>query len=427
MSSNIGIKAIEVFFPDTFVNQSELEDFYGVEKGKYTIGLGQQNMSFSNNRLDVNAIALTVTESLMDKYNISFNDIGRVEVGTESSVDKSKSVKTVLMDLFAKHNNYNIEGTDCINACYGGTQAIFNSIAWLQSPECKNRYAIVVMADIAVYPEGPARPTGGCGGIAVLLGPDAPIIFEEGTRHSYMDNVYDFYKPVLNSQYPVVDGELSNNTYLDALYNCYKGYSDNKNDNNLIQSSNNYFIFHTPYCKLIKKSIAYLVFKSEMPENNSTYNKIIEKKFIKKSENIFLKTDRSLILSKQLGNTYTASLWLCLVSLINNSDDNLLNKNIIGFSYGSGMTSTMFGMKVIDSVKYMKQNINLESRLLKRLQCNVDYFHNVLQENDDLYDECNILLSNNLKSIPEDGYYLSKIKEGKRSYLKNTNLILSKL
>jgi hypothetical protein len=84
-------------------------------------------------------------------------------------------------------------------------------------------------------------------------------------------------------------------------------------------------------------------------------------------------------------------------------------------------------MRVIDSVKYMKQNINLESRLLKRLQCNVDYFHNVLQENDDLYDECNILLSNNLKSIPEDGYYLSKIKEGKRSYLKNTNLILSKL
>ena len=32
--------------------------------------------------------------------NLSYSDIGRLEVGTETLVDKSKSVKSVLMKLF---------------------------------------------------------------------------------------------------------------------------------------------------------------------------------------------------------------------------------------------------------------------------------------------------------------------------------------
>ena len=34
------------------------------------------------------------------------------------------------------------------------------------------RLAIVVAVDIAAYAKGPARPTGGAGAIAFLLGPD---------------------------------------------------------------------------------------------------------------------------------------------------------------------------------------------------------------------------------------------------------------
>jgi hydroxymethylglutaryl-CoA synthase len=39
-AENVGILAIEIYFPSTFVNQDELEVFDGVSKGKYTIGLG---------------------------------------------------------------------------------------------------------------------------------------------------------------------------------------------------------------------------------------------------------------------------------------------------------------------------------------------------------------------------------------------------
>jgi len=44
------------------------------------------------------------------------------------------------------------------------------------------RYALVVCGDIAVYEAGPARPTGGCGAVAMLIGPDAPLVLEPGLR-----------------------------------------------------------------------------------------------------------------------------------------------------------------------------------------------------------------------------------------------------
>jgi 3-hydroxy-3-methylglutaryl CoA synthase len=36
------------------------------------------------------------------------------------------------------------------------------------------------MGDIAVYPKGSARPTGGAGACAILIGPNAPVVFESG-------------------------------------------------------------------------------------------------------------------------------------------------------------------------------------------------------------------------------------------------------
>ena len=42
------------------------------------------------------------------------------------------------------------------------------------------RYALVVCGDIAVYASGNARCTGGAGAIAMLIGPDAPLVFEPG-------------------------------------------------------------------------------------------------------------------------------------------------------------------------------------------------------------------------------------------------------
>lgn len=119
-----------------------------------------------------------VTSSLLKKYDIDPRSIGRIDVGTETIIDKSKSVKTILMDLFAPSGNTDIEGIDSKNACYGGTAALFNAVNWIEGSSWDGRYALVVAGDIAIYAEGAARPVGGAGAVAMLIGPNAPLVME---------------------------------------------------------------------------------------------------------------------------------------------------------------------------------------------------------------------------------------------------------
>jgi hydroxymethylglutaryl-CoA synthase len=75
---------------------------------------------------------------------------------------------------------------------------------------------LAVCSDVAVYPKGAARATGGAGAVALLVGPDATFVLEP-IRATYMNNNYDFYKPDPSSEYPVVDGKVSVASYLAAL------------------------------------------------------------------------------------------------------------------------------------------------------------------------------------------------------------------
>ena len=53
-------------------------------------------------------------------------------------------------------------------------------VMYLNSDLLTGRFALVVAADIAVYASGNARPTGGVGAIAMLIGPNAPLVLERG-------------------------------------------------------------------------------------------------------------------------------------------------------------------------------------------------------------------------------------------------------
>ena len=66
----------------------------------------------------------------------------------------------------------------------------------MESSAWDGRYALVVTGDIAVYDEGPARPSGGCGAVAMLIGPDAVMILDPVARATSAADVYDFYKPI---------------------------------------------------------------------------------------------------------------------------------------------------------------------------------------------------------------------------------------
>ena len=131
VDKNVGIMGMEVYTPSTYVSQSELEECLGVSKGRYTLGLGQDGLAICGDCEDVNSLALTVVKSLLEKHDISPCEIGRLEVGTETLVDKSKSTKTVLMELFP--SNPNIEEATVVNACYGGTATLLNPFAHVES------------------------------------------------------------------------------------------------------------------------------------------------------------------------------------------------------------------------------------------------------------------------------------------------------
>ncbi|KAI9337045.1 hydroxymethylglutaryl-coenzyme A synthase C terminal-domain-containing protein [Zopfochytrium polystomum] len=392
-SRNVGIHAIELYIPKKFVNQAELEQFDGVSTGKYTIGLGQTNMSVCDDREDINSICLTAVHHLLEKHSIPPTAIGFLEVGTETIIDKSKSVKTVLMELFASAGNHDIEGVDTKNACYGGTNALFHAIEWLESSYAEEgKYAIVVAADIAVYKSGGARPTGGAGAVAMLVGRDAPVVFDQGLRATYMDHQWDFYKPDLHSEYPEVDGPLSNSTYIKALDNCYQLLLSKFARKTGVaaptsETIGDFYLFHTPYAKLVQKAFGRIAFNDYVrnPADSrfatcvpakmagsaleETYtDKEIEKTFVECTKSEFsAKVLPGLLASKNCGNMYCGSLYAALASLLSEVPSaSLLNKRLVLFSYGSGLAASMFTVTVRGPTDSFAASLHVKDRLAAR-------------------------------------------------------------
>ena len=67
---DVGILAIEIYLPNRYVDQDQLEEFDGVGKGKYTVGLGQLKMGFCDDREDIHSLCLTVVQRLMEKKRL---------------------------------------------------------------------------------------------------------------------------------------------------------------------------------------------------------------------------------------------------------------------------------------------------------------------------------------------------------------------
>jgi hydroxymethylglutaryl-CoA synthase len=88
------------------------------------------------------------------------------------------------------------------------------------------RLALVVATDVAVYAAGPARPAGGGGAVAMLVGPDAPLDLERGLAGAWMSDEWDFYKPAGCGLWPVVDGARSVAAYLKGLDACWAALCD---------------------------------------------------------------------------------------------------------------------------------------------------------------------------------------------------------
>ncbi|XP_049850734.1 uncharacterized protein LOC126323779 [Schistocerca gregaria] len=437
--NDVGILAMDIYFPKLCVSHTELEIFDQVPTGKYTIGLGQKSMAFVSDLEDINSLCLTVAHNLLEKYGIDPRSIGRLEVGTETILDKSKPTKSLLMDLFFASGNTDIEGADVKSACYGGTSAIFNSLNWIESSAWDGRLALVVTGDIACYSKGNARPTGGAGAVAILLGPDAPVVFDRRLRSSYMENTWDFYKPNLNVEYPVVDGPFSNDCYLKALSCCYELYA--KKYKAQYQAEFNldladFVCFHSPYNKLVQKSIAWLLYKDylatphsekfadihlQLMQISAQDKREMEKIFLSKSRSLYQdKVLDSTFLPRHLGNCYAASLYSALISLLLTKQDQLVGKRILLFSFGSGLTASMFSVYVKSSIAKVVNPVDIRERFTLRKVVSPRVYNEMVDAYDETSQVSNFTPKHSVQELFPKTWYLAHIDEKKRRYYERT-------
>lgn len=97
-----------------------------------------------------------------------------------------------------------------------------------------------------------------------------------------MQHAYDFYKPDMLSEYPIVDGKLSIQCYLSALDRCYSVYrkkirarwQKEGNDRDFTLNDFGFMIFHSPYCKLVQKSLARMLLNDFLNDQNRDKNSI---------------------------------------------------------------------------------------------------------------------------------------------------------
>ena len=60
--------------------------------------------------------------------------------------------ESYVMQRFEEVENFDVEGVDNKNACYGGTQALMNTINWVESSSWDGRLGIVICAGIFQRP-----------------------------------------------------------------------------------------------------------------------------------------------------------------------------------------------------------------------------------------------------------------------------------
>lgn len=441
--TDVGIQAMSLYIPRTAVSQSALEVFDRAPSGKYTLGLGQAHMSFVSDREDVISLALTAVDTLVRDAQIGYHQIGRLEVGTETVVDKSKSIKTALMQLFEASGNTEVEGLDNTNACYGGTAALFNSLAWMESSAWDGRYAVVVAADIAVYAPGPARPTGGAAAVAILLakGKKAAIRFEIGLRATCMGNSYDFFKPHPAVEYPVVKGQETVDTFVRAMDECYDRYrarakmKDGRAFD--VSSGTDYVIFHAPFNKMVVKSFARLLFADflasavgekdvfkdverwrGLPRDRAHYDREVTAAFVKIARPMYERQcEPAAWIGVEIGNCYTASLYSQLAALLYEKGDDLIGRRVLMYSFGSGFAASMFSMRVVGEVKGVVKKMRLREILKERVIMTPEEYTKCLESRERNYCRVDYEPEWDVDELFPGTFYLDKIgKNGEREY-----------
>ncbi|OYS18776.1 hydroxymethylglutaryl-CoA synthase [Lactobacillus taiwanensis] len=382
----VGIDQIGYFTPNKYVDMVDLAHARNQDPNKFLIGIGQSKMSVADATQDAVSMGINATLRYLNKINKS--KVGLLIFGTESSVDQSKSGS-----LFVKSAlklDPSVRAFEVKEACFGLTAGLMIAQDFVRLHP--DQTAIVIGSDIARYGLKTAgEVTQGAGSVSLLISSN-PRILELNEGHSaYSEDINDFWRPN-NSKLAKVDGKYSTQVYLDFFKHTFNDYKEQKN---LETKDFAAIVYHLPFTKMGLKANR-IAIEGEDEETNAR----LMDSFIAAKE-----------LNANVGNIYTGSLYLSLLSLLENGD--LKAGDLTGlFSYGSGAMAEFYSANVVEGYEKQIDKAGDEALLAKRKKLSVDEYERIFSEA--LEDPKNDV---ELVSDEDSGkYYFAGIKDDIRQY-----------
>ena len=398
-----GIEAASFHVPSLYLEIKDLAEKRNIEPAKLEKGLGLHKMAFPDVHEDAATFAAEALLKLIRDYNLNPKEISRIYLGTESALDAAKPtatyamqmVETVLEKDFGARCFKNCDVVDMTFACVGAVDALQNCLDFCRANPGKK--AVVIASDYAKYElESSGEYTQGGGAVALLLSDNPQLLEIENVYGVATESVFDFFKPRrvalksdLNSSTefmpdkieiftdePVFDGHYSNQCYQDRIREAYEHYKDQTGIEKPYKDWR-YLIFHLPYAFHGKRVFTELY----SLENQLPFGTPEEQKTVAKSEDylnfINRKIEPSQRASSEVGNMYTASVFMALLSAMQVSYDNHedLEGQKIGFlAYGSGSKAKVFAGKVGQSWRNVVEKWNIFENLKNRTSINFETY-----------------------------------------------------
>jgi len=431
-----GIDDISIYIPRLYLDAGDFAKARGLDPEKLERGLGIGQMAIVDTNQDPACLAANACLKVMQKNKLTPDKIGRLYVATESSFDESKAMNSyvigMLEQVYGEDTFGHCGGIECKFACVSGSYALYDNTNWIRAGESEDKYALVVVSDIAKYDLGSSgEVTQGAGAIAMLLN-DKPrlLSFDPKVTSTSIKNEYDFYRP-FGKETPIVHGQYSNLLYLIQVKNALIDYKRKVKKTGLIKLKEgetildhvDYLNMHLPYSNMGKKALAYLVrhewrslprwkkiieeigMEEPIPKDpRGTIESVLQDaEFMTKDHQftkLFTNTEKyvelyesklasSLIASKMIGNLYTASLYLGFRSSLEFEYQNGidLNGKRVGFcSYGSGASAMIFSGVIQPEYVQVVKDMNLEAEIGPRTKLSLDEYEE-LHENKRTYEE----------------------------------------
>lgn len=386
----IGIDKIGFAMPKYFLDIADLAKARNINANKYVKGLLQLEMSIAPITQDIVTLGATAASEFLteeDKKNIDM-----IIIGTESGIDQSKSASIFIHNLLELSPF--TRAIEVKEACYGGTAAIAiakNHVA--SNPESS---VLVITSDLAKYGIGATgESTQGAGSCAMLIKKDPSILILNDDNVYQTRDIMDFWRPNY-SDFPHVDGHFSTKQYLDCLETTWNEYSKKFN-----KSLDDFeaICFHLPFPKIGLKGLNTIVPKQE---NENLKDKL--------NENFHT----SIIYNQKVGNIYTGSLYLNLLSLLENSKSLSSGDNILMYSYGSGAVCEIFSVTLVDGFEKRLRSDRMAD-FDARVKLSIEEYEKMFFEKIELDENGNSSFISDDDSL----FSLEKIENHMRIYKKN--------